>query len=730
MNDTIRYVTQGGIQIERTASRINADQRLDDLVRKLDEHRGALFSSGYDDPGRYSRWDMGFYNPPIAVTAHGLSITVESLNQRGECLIAAIASALSQLEALDGELSWSGEAPYQSFVCKVKKSSTRFAEEERSRQPSSFSVLRAIVKLFCSSEDSHLGLYGAFGYDLCFQFEPIEQTQPRTQNQRTLVLYLPDRIQVVDRQKEQAFEYAYDFEYKQSDGLLRTHGLPGGGSSEPYQQAAGVEPACDHAPGEYAASVTRAKESFKRGDLFELVLSQTFTEPCERTPSSIYRHLQQANPAPYALFINLGEKEYLVGASPEMYVRVEGNRVETCPISGTIPRGTNAIEDATRIQELLNSKKDESELTMCTDVDRNDKSRICEAGSVQVIGRRQLELYSRLIHTVDHVEGRLRPEFDALDAFLSHTWAVTVTGAPKPAAIQAVERAEKSERAWYGGAIGKLGFDGGMNTGLTLRTVRIKDGIAQVRAGATLLFDSDPEAEEAETRVKASAFLDSLKLRPTQATTKVNVFNAAQGKRILLVDHQDSFVHTLANYLRQTGAEVVTLRAGFDESQWDVVSPDIVVLSPGPGSPREFRLRRTIDEALRRQLPVFGVCLGLQGIVEYFGGALSVLDYPMHGKPSDIEITSGTSIGSIGERYQAARYHSLYADPSKLPKQLRISARSLDGVIMGVEHEVLPVCAVQFHPESILTLSDNRGLRLLNSAMAWLLERAKLQSNK
>ena len=115
---------------------------------------------------------------------------------------------------------------------------------------------------------------------------------------------------------------------------------------------------------------------------------------------------------------------------------------------------------------------------MCTDVDRNDKSRICEPGSVRVIGRRQIEMYSRLIHTVDHVEGRLRPEFDALDAFLAHTWAVTVTGAPKAWAMQFIEDHEKSSRAWYGGAIGLLGFNGNMNTGLTLRTIRLKDGVA------------------------------------------------------------------------------------------------------------------------------------------------------------------------------------------------------------------------------------------------------------
>ncbi|TIW56523.1 MAG: anthranilate synthase component I, partial [Mesorhizobium sp.] len=138
------------------------------------------------------------------------------------------------------------------------------------------------------------------------------------------------------------------------------------------------------------------------------VPGQMCYERCETEPSEISRKLKAINPSPYSFFINLGEGEYLIGASPEMFVRVNGRRVETCPISGTIKRGDDAISDSEQILKLLNSKKDESELTMCSDVDRNDKSRVCDPGSVRVIGRRQIEMYSRLIHTVDHIEGRLR----------------------------------------------------------------------------------------------------------------------------------------------------------------------------------------------------------------------------------------------------------------------------------------------------------------------------------
>ena len=253
----------------------------------------------------------------------------------------------------------------------------------------------------------------------------------------------------------------------------------------------------------------QARQRFARGDLFEVVPSHAFHGTCD-SPAGFYERLRQRNPAPYEFFLNLGEDEYLVGASPEMYVRVTGDRVETCPIAGTIARGADPLADAENIRALLTSVKEESELTMCTDVDRNDKSRVCEPGSVRVIGRRQIEIYSRLIHTVDHVEGRLRPGFDALDAFLTHMWAVTVTGAPKTWAMQFIEDHEDGPRRWYGGAVGTIGFDGGMNTGLTLRTAHIRDGIASVRAGATLLFESDPAAEERETQLKARALLETL----------------------------------------------------------------------------------------------------------------------------------------------------------------------------------------------------------------------------
>lgn len=607
-------------------------------------------------------------------------------------------------------------------------------------------MVRSIIDLFSyQGGDGQLGLYGAFGYDLTFQFEPINESQKRDPEQRDIVLYLPDEILVVDQDKRDAWRVKYEFcvEQKSTQAIRRS------GDVDPFQAFGPEQPfeARDTPRNEFANSVEKAKREFAVGNLFEAVLSQTFREKLseETPPSKLFRRLRNRNPAPYGFMINLGEQEYLVGASPEMFVRceaIEENdyrsgalRVETCPISGTVARGVDALEDALNVKSLMMNAKEESELTMCTDVDRNDKSRICEPGSVKVIGRRQIEMYSRLIHTVDHVEGYLRPEFDALDAFLCHTWAVTVTGAPKTWAIQFVEDNERSPRCWYGGAVGMVGFDGSLNTGLTLRTVRVKNGVAEVRAGATLLYDSSPPAEELETELKASAMIDAIVMTGPEDATEVVLVEVerkkiGEGKSVILIDHEDSFVHTLGNYLRQTGAQVKTLRSGpsalaaIEKMVADNRKPDMIVLSPGPGNPSDFGLSDSIALLIKHKIPGFGVCLGLQGMVEYFGGTLGVLGYPMHGKPSQITITpAGKAFGSIfsglPDSFEVARYHSLHGIKERLPSSLEVTATSDDGIVMAIRHKTLPFAAVQFHPESILT-SPAHGLAILSNALTLL----------
>jgi anthranilate synthase len=719
ITDSHSYTTLDNVRISRSITEVKMETAIEDILFYLNSQRGGLLTSSYEYPGRYKRWAIGFINPPLEITTRENTFTLTALNERGQVLLALLNERLSKLQDLENITQ-----NQNSITGSVKPTQKYFTEEERSKQPSTFTVVREILHTFYSQEDEHLGLYGAFGYDLVFQFEPITHHLERPSDQRDLVLYLPDELIVVDYYLQQAFRLEYDF----ITAYGSTHNLPRTGESVDYRgQRLIPNKNADHQIGEYAKQVEFALDYFRRGDLFEVVPSQNFFTSCEEQPSKLFETLKQINPSPYGFIFNLGG-EYLIGASPEMFVRVEGRRVETCPISGTISRGQDALDDAIQIRQLLNSHKDEAELTMCTDVDRNDKSRICEPGSVRVIGRRQIELYSHLIHTVDHVEGILRPDFDALDAFLSHTWAVTVTGAPKRAAIQFIEQHERSARRWYGGAVGYLNFNGNLNTGLILRTIRLKDSIAEVRVGATLLYDSIPQAEEQETITKAAALFETIrraKLKDikTEECSGANlskcVPDVQPGKRILLVDHEDSFVHTLANYIRSTGASVTTLRHGFSESVFDTERPDLVVLSPGPGRPHDFKVPETVAACIRRQIPIFGVCLGLQGIVEAFDGELGVLNYPQHGKSSRVVVTDADSVMFQGlpESFTVGRYHSLFALPQRLPKELKVTAISEDEVIMGIEHQTLPIAAVQFHPESIMTLAGEVGMAIIKNVV-------------
>lgn len=703
-----RYTTPHGIEVTRTVSKANFRKGLAHLLRDLDRHRGIYLSSGYEYPGRYSRWDIASTCPPLEIISYDRRVEFRPLNARGKRVLEILRPVLETHPHWE-KFGEEGEM----LAGQLKPLPALFPEEERSKQPSVFSILRLLIEEFRGEEDSRLGLVGAFGYDLLFQFEPIEKKLART-GHKDLHLFLCDDIWFMDRKKEQVERYRYDF----TRGEISTAGMDR--DAEEVAAPAPREPGpivADHTPEEYMANVERVREGMRRGDYYEVVLRQTFSTPYSGKASTLFERVQRASPSPYEFLLQFGE-EQLVGASPEMFVRIEGQRVETCPISGTAQRTGDPLRDAENIKELLKSTKEESELTMCTDVDRNDKSRVCEPGTVKVIARRLIESYAGVFHTVDHVEGFLKEGFDALDAFLSHMWAVTVIGAPKKAAAQTVESLEKNARGWYGGAVGMISLNGDINTGILIRTTYLRDGVARYPVGATLLYDSVPELEEKETRMKATGFFRTLGAGTAAGTAETaDAQGMGAGAKLLLVDNDDCFIHTLANYARQTGAEVVTYRAGFPAELIAQVSPSLILISPGPGRPHDFGVPDVVKTAVRLGVPVFGVCLGLQGIVEAFGGELGVLDYPMHGKPSTVRHRGVGVFEGLPEEFQVGRYHSLFARRETFPSCLEVTAETEDGVIMGVRHRELPIEAVQFHPESILTAEGDHGLRLMRNAV-------------
>ncbi|MGH9663758.1 MAG: chorismate-binding protein, partial [Bryobacteraceae bacterium] len=324
----LSYVTPSGISVTRSASKTSFRKGLSHLQRQLDTHRGIYLSSGYEYPERYSRWDIASLCPPLEIVAWGRNVEFRPLNTRGEILNRLLAPALEPHPHWESFTLAGGV-----LLGRLKPLPKLFPEEERSRQPSVFSILRALIHELGNPSDPHLALAGAFGYDLLFQFDPIEMKLPRDR-QKDLHLFLCDDLYVMDRKKEQIERFQYDFERDSLSTLALARSgdaVPAIGPAEPGEIVS------NHTPPEYMAKVEAVREGMRRGDYYEVVLRQTFSAPFTESPSELFQRIQRASPSPYEFFLQLGD-EQLIGASPEMFVRVEGSRVETCPIAGTARR--------------------------------------------------------------------------------------------------------------------------------------------------------------------------------------------------------------------------------------------------------------------------------------------------------------------------------------------------------------------------------------------------------
>jgi len=262
----------------------------------------------------------------------------------------------------------------------------------------------------------------------------------------------------------------------------------------------------------YIRAVEVAKEAIASGEAIQVVLArrQSFDLPLDPATGrpldgiSLYRALRRVNPSPYLFFVRTPSFD-VVGASPELLLQVEGDRLTTHPIAGTRPRGADAREDELLAEQLQKDPKERAEHVMLVDLGRNDVGRVSRAGTVTVSKYMEVERYSHVLHLVSHVEGRLKPELDALDALKAVFPAGTLSGAPKVRAMQLIAAAEGERRGLYGGAVGYLGYDGNLDTAITIRSAVLKDGQAHVHTGAGIVAGSVPEREFEETEHKAAA---------------------------------------------------------------------------------------------------------------------------------------------------------------------------------------------------------------------------------
>jgi anthranilate synthase component 1 len=365
------------------------------------------------------------------------------------------------------------------------------------------------------------GAVGYLGYDAAAWFEPVElQGDPLPGDEAGFMLFdtvlafdhVRHRILIIANARitgDEDLESLYQFACAKIEFVERELERPL--SKTTKTAAPPIDVTSNVSREQFESMVRTAKEHIAAGDIYQVVLSQRFETPIAADPFTVYRALRHVNPSPYMYFLRLGDRS-IVGSSPEMLVRVEGENVQTHPIAGTRPRGRNEDEDMRLAEELKRSEKERSEHVMLVDLGRNDIGRVARYGSVKVPRYMALERYSHVMHLVSVVEGKLAEDRDRLDALVACFPAGTVSGAPKVRAMEIIADLENRRRGVYAGAVGYLDFAGNLDFCITIRTVQIEGGQAYVQAGAGIVADSNPAAEYEETRDKARAVIRALEL--------------------------------------------------------------------------------------------------------------------------------------------------------------------------------------------------------------------------
>ena len=374
------------------------------------------------------------------------------------------------------------------------------------------------------------GLVGYFGYDTVRAIEPKLATtgKPDPLGTPDMLLMLSEEIAIVDNLSgkltlvvyaEPGFPGAWRQAQARLRELLQKLRAPLPIPADTQVPSAPAESEFGEAA--FKAAVRRAKQYITEGDVMQVVLSQRMSKPFRASPLSLYRALRTLNPSPYMFYFDF-EDFHVVGASPEILVRLEDGTVTVRPIAGTRKRGATPEEDAALAAELLADEKERAEHLQLLDLGRNDCGRVVKVGSVKVTEQFVIERYSHVMHIVSNVEGRLRDDEGPVSVLKATFPAGTVSGAPKVRAMEIIDELEPSKRGVYAGAVGYLGFNGDMDLAIAIRTAVLKDGRIYVQAGAGIVADSDPDSEWVETQNKARALLRAAEMAESGLDSRVD----------------------------------------------------------------------------------------------------------------------------------------------------------------------------------------------------------------
>lgn len=369
-------------------------------------------------------------------------------------------------------------------------------------------------------------LVGAIGWDALYTWEPkLQRRAPDELGLPDVAMSLVRDVVALDHHSGEVWllTACYDANADEYDAALSRLDAMEAGLAQPLPVQLSIAGPAGHneqrfrtSQADFEATVVRAKEAIVDGEVFQVVLSQRTDVKCQASALEVYRSLRSINPSPYMyLFEHVddhGKPFSIVGSSPETLVRVSDGQVYTFPIAGSRPRSGEPQEDRERVAELLADPKELSEHTMLVDLSRNDLSKVCDPASVSVAALMEIKYFSHIMHISSTVIGTLRPGRTALDALVGTFPAGTLSGAPKPRAIELIDELEPARRGFYGGVVGYLGLDGNADLAITIRTAVIRDGIAHVQAGAGVVADSIPLREHEETRHKAAAMLNAIEV--------------------------------------------------------------------------------------------------------------------------------------------------------------------------------------------------------------------------
>jgi anthranilate synthase len=447
----------------------------------------------------YGRLSLTGIDPVLKITGKNNKFKIEVLNKRGN-------HYFNQIKEKDLEICDNFKIDKKIITGTIKNKKETLEETKRSQKKNIAQIIRILLDKFKSKERSMLGLYGAFSYDFIRLFEDLPNKN-KDNDVNDFTLFLHDTFFFFDHLKEKTSIILFRNSTQEIDKDILTleNKIEINSLKNPNYKISNAN--FDLSKKEYERLVEKAIKYAEQGEIFEVVFSNILKAKFKGDPLALYLKYRETNPSPYLFYFDFKD-EQLVGASPEMMVRVEQNIANLRPISGTNFRGQDPIEDHENMMELLSDEKEKSELDMLIDLGRNDLSRICKSG-LKIDDYRFVEKYSRVMHTVAHLSGELKDGYMALDALIACLNAGTLTGAPKVAAMKYIENHEKERRGYYGGTIGYLSFSGEMDTGIVIRTAHIKNNKLRFQVGATLLYNSKPEKEYQETLNKAHAFLDT-----------------------------------------------------------------------------------------------------------------------------------------------------------------------------------------------------------------------------